>query len=186
MHNSGLPMVSFAAIQDEQGSIDNFIELTNSMTEKADLVIWPEEAVPHDVSKFPYERSMLQDLVKQRNCVLVLGTQQKGEGKAWWNTALTLDATGELGRHYKVHPVHLFNDGTPGTEAKPVTTKLGRIGTPICFDCDYQDVVRHMTLNGADFFAVPSMDPIPWGPDQRKKCTANCFASARLKMVVRW
>ena len=168
LRNRGMPTVAFAAVQDEHGSIDNFISLTNTVTDKADLILWPEEAVPHDLAQFPYEQSLLRDLVKHRNCVLVLGTRQKGAGKAWWNTGLTLDSTGELGRHYKVHPVHLFDDGTPGTTAIPVTTRLGKIGTPICFDCDYEGVVRQMTRNGAEFFAVPSMDPISWGPVQRQ------------------
>ncbi|MDB6117793.1 MAG: lnt [Verrucomicrobiaceae bacterium] len=168
MLNRGLPKITFAAIQHEQGSIDAFIEQTQALATPVDLVIWPEESVPYDVLPPADEWPRLVDLAKQKNCVLVLGTQQRGSGKAWWNTALTLDASGELGRHYKMHPVHLFNDGTPGTEAKPVATRLGKIGTPICFDCDYQDVVRKMTLAGAEFFAVPSMDPIAWGPDQRQ------------------
>ena len=159
MLNDSLRIVSFAAIQDEQGALENFMSQTKALAGKPDLVIWPEEALPNDLARLPYDRELLSDLVKQKDCVLVLGTQQKDAGKAWHNTALTLDASGELGRHYKVHPVHLFNDGTPGTEAKPVATRLGNIGTPICFDCDYDDVVRHMTRNGADFFAVPSMDP---------------------------
>jgi len=49
---------------------------------------------------------------------------------------------------------------------KAIDTPLGRMGTPVCFDCDFQDVVRHMTLDGAEFFAVPSMDAAHWGEKQ--------------------
>ncbi len=166
--DGGLPAISFAAIQDEHGSLENFMTLTKDLSGKPDLIIWPEEAVPNDLARLPYDHELLLDLVKQKDCVLVLGTQEKGAGRAWRNTALTLDPSGERGRHYKMHPVHLFNDGTPGTEARPVPTRLGKIGTPICFDCDYEDVVRRMTRNGAAFFAVPSMDPIAWGPEERQ------------------
>jgi apolipoprotein N-acyltransferase len=71
-----------------------------------------------------------------------------------------------LGEHYKNHPVHLFDDGTPSKIALPVKTPLGVIGTPICFDNDYQGVVRKMTAAGAEFFAVPSMDGESWGAKQ--------------------
>jgi len=162
-----LPTVSFAAIQSESGWLHQFSETTEALKDKPDLVIWPEESLPYDIVKAAKDWARLESLVKKQQCVLVMGTQQGGEGKAWFNTALTLDETGILGRHFKNHPVHLFNDGTPGTEAHPVATRIGKIGTPICFDCDYQDVVRRMTLEGADFFAVPSMDPVRWGPLQR-------------------
>ena len=160
--------IAFAAVQAEHGSFPDFVATTKALTEPHDLILWPEEALPYDVARSKHDWPLLLDLAKQKNCVIVTGTQQQGQGKAWWNTALTIDPSGELGRHYKIHTVHLFDDGTPGTEAKPVQTKLGKIGTPICFDCDHQDVVRRITANGADFFAVPSMDPIPWGPVQRQ------------------
>ena len=165
--NKGLKMVSFAAIQSESGSLGHFYQATESLASKPDLVVWPEESMPYDILKAKQDWALLQDLVKKTHCVLVAGTQQGDRHKGWFNTALTLDETGILGRHFKNHPVHLFNDGTPGTEAHPVATRIGKIGTPICFDCDYQDVVRRMTLEGADFFAVPSMDPVQWGPLQR-------------------
>ncbi len=166
--NDQLRHITFAAIQAEHGSFPDFVATTKALSEPHDLILWPEEALPYDVARSKHDWPLLLDLAKQKNCVLVTGTQQQGKGTAWWNTSLTIDPTGELGRHYKIHTVHLFDDGTPGTEAKPVQTKLGKIGTPICFDCDHQDVVRRMTVNGADFFAVPSMDPIPWGPVQRQ------------------
>ncbi len=185
--NIYLPGVTFAAIQSESGSLGRFYEATDALKEKPQLVIWPEESLPYDIVKAKKDWALLEELVKKTGCVLVLGTQQGGQGKAWFNTALTLDGAGILGRHFKVHPVHLFDDGTPGTEAHPVTTPLGKIGTPICFDCDYQDVTRRMTLEGVDFFAVPSMDPIAWGPIQRVQHSAlfriRCAENGRAMVV---
>ena len=71
-----------------------------------------------------------------------------------------------LGKHGKHHTVHLFDDGETGPTMKAIDTPLGRMGTPVCFDCDFQDVVRQMTLDGAEFFAVPSMDAAYWGEKQ--------------------
>ena len=156
------PNISVAAMQSEASSFDWFESKTRGLKEKVDLVIWPEQALPFDVMKSEEGWPRLQAIAKDTGSVLVLGTQQRGQGKEWFNTALTLDASGKLGTHVKNHPVHFFNDGTPGKTALPVTTPLGKVGTPICFDCDYQDVVRKMTLAGAEFFAVPSMDAESW------------------------
>jgi predicted amidohydrolase len=38
----------------------------------------------------------------------------------------------------------------------------GKVGTPICFDCDYEGVVRKMTAAGAECFLVPLMDAESW------------------------
>ena len=167
--NKPLRKVTFAAIQSESGSLGRFYEQTEALNPKPQLVIWPEESLPYDVEKSKLDWPMLNELIKKQGCTLVLGTQQTIPKGGWYNTALTLDETGLLGIHHKIHTVHLFDDGTPGTTATPVATKLGRIGTPICFDNDSEDVVRHMTAAGAEFFAVPSMDPMNWGPIQREQ-----------------
>jgi apolipoprotein N-acyltransferase len=113
---------------------------------------------------------LLQKICKERGTTLVVGTQTTPKGgKQWFNTALTLNENGISGEHHKVHPVHLFNDGTPGTTRLPVKSTLGVMGTPICFDCDYQDVVRRMTAAGAEFFAVPSMDAVSWSERQHRQ-----------------
>jgi len=65
-----------------------------------------------------------------------------------------------------VHAVHLFDDGTPGREAGVIPTAFGNAGTPICFDCDYEGVVRRMTAAGADFIISPVMDATSWSARQ--------------------
>lgn len=156
------PTIPVAALQSEKSSFDWFVATTRQLYPPADLVLWPEEALPYDVSRSNQDWPKLLGLARAINGILVLGTQQAGSGTAWFNTAMTLGPAGKLGTHFKNHPVHFFNDGTPGTTAVPVTTALGKIGTPVCFDCDYQGVVRRMTLAGAEFFAVPSMDAEDW------------------------
>lgn len=158
--------IPVAALQSESGSFDWFESRTRALTTGPGLVLWPEEALPYDVVKSKHDWPKLLSLAKDIGSVIVLGTQQTGEGKAWFNTALTLDPTGKLGTHFKNHPVHFFDDGTPGTTALPILTPLGRVGTPVCFDCDHQGVVRRMTLAGAEMFAVPSMDVAAWSLKQ--------------------
>ena len=65
-----------------------------------------------------------------------------------------------------MRPVHFFDDGVPGKSFQPIPTRLGAMGVAICFDCDYTEVMRKMTLQGAEFFAVPSFDAVGWSERQ--------------------
>ena len=151
------------AVQNEVTDMGIYIRLTREAGGDHDLIIWPEHAVSSDVRRVPRAWQKLTELTKEKDAVLVMGVHTPaGDGK-WYNTALTLNAGGELGTHHKNHPVHFFDDGVAHDGASAIESPLGKIGTSICFDNDYQDVVRRMVADGAEFLAVPSMDAIHWG-----------------------
>ena len=159
--------VNILAVQNEDFILERYLELTEEadLKVKPDIIIWPEYALSYDVRKQPQDMAKLQLLVQKQGVTLVVGTQTefgKNPGE-WYNTALTLDQSGVLGEHYKNNTVHFFDDGVAGKEAKSVQTAHGKLGTPICFDCDYQDVIRRMVSDGAELITVPSMDGIHWG-----------------------
>lgn len=171
---SGMPhqinadaLVKVTAVQAEGAATETYITLANNTPDDTQLVVWPENTIPIDVRNVAKdELAKVQAFASKRKALVVFGTQTRLEGPKWQNTALTVDGTKVLGAHVKNHPVHLFDDGEPGTTALPIITSLGKIGTPICFDCDFHDVVRKMTLAGAEFFAVPSMDAASWSARQ--------------------
>ncbi len=162
--------VRVAAVQSELMDIDNYISLTRSVTsterEGFDIILWPENAIFYDVRRDQRQWDQLLGLAEETDAILVVGTQTLRDDGDWHNTALTLTKDGVAGEHYKNHTVHFFDDGVAGTEAKAVTTPRWKIGTPICFDCDYQDVIRRMVADGAEFLTIPSMDAIRWGEKQ--------------------
>ena len=156
-----------AAVQLENTTMDKYMAATRALPPEIRYVVWPEYALPYDIRKNEREWRQLVDLCAERDITLTVGTQSHAaDGESWRNIALTLDASGALGEHNKIHTVHMFADGTPGTEAKPVTTAHGRVGTPICFDCDYEGVIRRMTAAGAQFIAAPVMDAKSWSARQ--------------------
>ena len=157
------PGIRITGIQAEAVAPEEYLSLTEASAQKSDLVIWPEYSVPFDLRKSTRLFQRVAEVSSARDLTLVIGTQTDLGGGIWSNSALTLKGTEVLGQHDKVHTVHLFADGQPGKTALPVTTALGKIGTPICFDCDFQDIVRPMTSAGAEFFAVPIMDAESWG-----------------------
>jgi apolipoprotein N-acyltransferase len=154
-------------VQSEECMPARYLELTQETGFRDGYVVWPEYAVPYDIILYGEpELPAIQRWVAEQNVVLTLGTQQKLDGDRHYNLALTLGPGGILGKHAKCHPVHFMNDGIPGTRAEPVATRFGKVGTPICFDCDFTETIRRMTVHGAEWFAVPSMDAVNWGKTQ--------------------
>jgi apolipoprotein N-acyltransferase len=159
--------ISVAGLQLEGVSLDAYLTGTRQLPPAIRHVVWPEYALPFDLRANKRDLEIVRTLCQDRGITLTLGTQVRpGGGDAWRNIALTLDPTGVLGEHTKVHTVHFFDDGTPGTTALPVQTTHGKVGTPICFDCDYEGVVRRMTTAGAEMFVVPTMDAESWSARQ--------------------
>lgn len=155
--------IRMAGLQFESVSIDHFHDTTRRLPPGIQHVVWPEYAVPYDVRASRRDWAALQGLCKERGIALTLGTQTRSQdGSGWHNTALTLDATGVLGEHHKVHTVHFFDDGIPGKTALPVQTSMAKAGSIICFDGDYEGIVRRMTAAGAEVFLVPLMDAESW------------------------
>ena len=152
-----------AGLQFEDSQLSEFLAATRNLPEGIQHVVWPEYAIPYDIRHDRHDWPLVQQLCKERCITLTLGTQaHPPNGKGWHNIALTLDPSGVRGEHNKNHTVHLFGDGIAGTTATPILTEHGRIGTPICFDCDFADVARRMTAAGAEAFIVPSMDAKSW------------------------
>jgi apolipoprotein N-acyltransferase len=155
--------VPVAGLQLEGVSLNPYLEGTRALPPGVKHVVWPEYAAPYDIRAHAGDWRLLQTLCQELQITLTLGTQARnGNDDQWRNIALTLDPSGVLGEHTKVHTVHFFDDGTPGTTALPVATSRGKVGTPICFDCDYEGVVRRMTAAGAEWLAAPTMDAEKW------------------------
>ena len=162
--------VKVAGLQFESVSLDKFLTGTRSLPAGIQYAVWPEYAVPFDIRANKRDWNLIQTLCRERDITLTLGTQSRPNGgDVWRNIALTLDPTGVLGEHTKVHIVHFFDDGTPGKTSLPVQSAHGKIGTPICFDCDYEGIVRRMTAAGAEMFVVPTMDAESWTARQHNQ-----------------
>jgi len=159
--------VRVAGLQLEGVSLNEYLAGTRDMPAGIDHVVWPEYSVPFDIRENKRDWKIVTDLCREKDITLTFGTQaRKKDSEEWRNIALTIDSTGALGEHTKVHTVHFFNDGTPGQSATPVETPFGKVGTPICFDCDYEGVVRKMTAAGAEYLVVPTMDAESWSARQ--------------------
>ena len=159
--------VPVLGLQFENVSLDVYLAGTRAMPDRACHVVWPEYSVPFDIRANERDWKLVADLCREKGITLTFGTQSRPlGGDGWRNIALTMDGSGFLGQHNKVHTVHLFDDGIAGETALPVTTAHGKVGTPICFDADYEGIVRKMTAAGAEYIVVPTMDAESWGSSQ--------------------
>ena len=156
--------VRVALIQDESANLKKLREVSLPILEEVDVVVWPEYSLG-DVDE--EDLKVAQEMAGENRLFVASGMEQRAGVEG--NTAITVSKEGILGRHVKNHPVHFFSDGVTGTKAEVVKTAFGRVGTPICFDCDHQDVVRRMSGNGAEFFLIPSLDAKNWSSRQHKQ-----------------
>jgi apolipoprotein N-acyltransferase len=159
------PQIPIALVQAEAAPLRWLTRATPET--KGRVIVWPELSVTDRIEQGSDGLDSLRQFQEKHQGVHVFGTM-RSTATSWQNTALTMQRGQLLGSHVKNHTVHLMNDGQRGDTQQPITTEHGKIGTPICFDCDHQDVVRKMTLAGAEFFAVPSLDPARWGVEQHE------------------
>ncbi len=160
------PGIPVLAVQSEHCDFYRYLELSKGYPFSNGIILWPEYATVFELETDAIAYAKARGLAAARNATLILGTQEAAGKDAHYNRALTLEAKGPVGSHRKNHPVPFMNDGLPGTATVPAATRCGRIGTPICFDCDYTDTPRRFTAAGAEAFAVPSMDAAGWSARQ--------------------
>ncbi|OYV06640.1 MAG: hypothetical protein CFE26_05215 [Verrucomicrobiales bacterium VVV1] len=162
------PGIPVMALQSERVDFESYLQTSKDRSFHEGVILWPEYSAPFEIKDSPpdgnppRERANLHQLVHDNHAVLVFGTMKDLPAGKHFNVARTLDESGDLGLHAKNRPVHFMNDGEPGQTAEPVATRFGKLGTPICFDCDYTEIIRRMVANGAEAFTVPIMDANTW------------------------
>ncbi len=176
-------LVVVAVVQDEKIDLSVHERLSREMTGSRsasvangattakgapDFVVWPEYGVELTPSWRKEATDRMGRLAQELRTTLVAGCMTFvgiNAKKKFENHTLVFGPDGQInGRYTKMHPVQ-FIEGLmiQGTDATVIRTEKGVIGTPICYDMDYTDVVRKLSLNGAQLFLTPIMDPLIWG-----------------------
>jgi predicted amidohydrolase/CubicO group peptidase (beta-lactamase class C family) len=106
--------------------------------------------------------AFLGELARRHGVHIVAGTYER-DGPAVYNTAVLLDAAGELlGKYRKVClPREEIEGGiTPGVSLPVFDTKFGRVGIMICWDVFFPEPARELARQGAEVIFLPI-----WGGD---------------------
>jgi predicted amidohydrolase len=149
----------------------------------ADLFVLPElflcgyqladvEAVAIDADGA--EVDALREAARRADAGLIVGAAERvGGGVA--NSAICLDRAGDLAGVYR--KTHLFGAErdvyVAGDELAPVELCGRTVGPMICFDMEFPEVARSLTLAGAELLVTISANPVEFAVDH------DVFARAR-------
>lgn len=185
---------------------NHHLDLTQQAYAKgARLIIWPEFTVPLCFSCSESLQRRFKDIllrfVKEKNCTLLLGTNEEtgppGQ-KIYHNTALCLSPDHSVTYYYKMHLVpfgeytpykniflfiekmtHAIGDITPGTYHSLHNFRGHRFGSPICYEIIFPNLVRKFAKKGANFLVTITND----GWYGKSSAPYQHFAMAALRAV---
>jgi predicted amidohydrolase len=92
-------------------------------------------------------------------------------------TSLFIDSDGSIRGRYR--KTHLYADEkqlfTPGDTLEPFETSFGKVGMMICYDLEFPEVSRRLTLAGAELLIVATANMTPFADQQAVYVRARAF-----------
>ncbi|GCE15754.1 carbon-nitrogen hydrolase family protein [Tengunoibacter tsumagoiensis] len=138
--------------QSLQGYLQNIAELRMESLEYQYAHAEPVPAGP--------STQLLVREAQQRNLYIIWGmTEVDGEDgpDVLYNTAVLVGPEGYIGKYRKVHqPLDELHIYWPGNEWPIFETRLGRLGLLICYDKQFPEAARELTLRGAQVLVMPT------------------------------
>ena len=146
--------------------------------EPPDIAVWPENALDDDPVRDRRLGHRVTQAIRRVGAPTLIGAIPRGPGGRFYNQILLYSGDGRvLGRYTKIHlvpfgeyiPFHgLFGwtqryrqqarELTPGTAVRLFDVAGVRVGTPICFENAYPDLVRRFVRAGANVIVVATND----------------------------
>ena len=172
--------VKIAAVQMDPKIMGNRVNLDkilreakNAASNNVDLIVFPEcaltgyvfasreEAIPFMETIPGPSTHELVACCKELGVHIIIGLLEIDADRCF-NTAIIVAPQGLIGKYRKIHLPFLGIDRfvDPGDQAFQVyPTPIGNIGLHICYDCNFPESARVMTLAGADILALPTNWP---------------------------
>ncbi|MBF0455258.1 MAG: apolipoprotein N-acyltransferase [Magnetococcales bacterium] len=150
-----------------------YIDLSRSLSEPVDLVVWPETAVAFFLQGSPKAMEEISQLSQHLGAPLLTGgpMADKEQDGSWlfYNSAILLDESGNQDRRYNKHHLVPFgeyipfreympdsitkvtegtSDFTPGPGPVPLAWGQGAIGMLICYEVIFPHEVRQLATTG--------------------------------------
>jgi N-carbamoylputrescine amidase len=196
-------MVKIAGIQmsccrDKRKNLEKAIRLASLAGEKGGNIICFQELAnthwfPTDINPENFKLAdevpgpttePLQELASKLKAVIILPLFEKNPGGSYFNTAVIIDATGEIiGKYRKVHipQIPLWEEKAyfqPGDLGFPVfPTRYGQVGVQICWDNFFPEGSRILALKGAQIIFSPTAAAFDSQAKWEKVICANAATS---------
>lgn len=161
-----------------------YADLTRqAAAEGAELVLWPETVLPYSLNHRADIKAFLSGLAKECNVTLVVGSFYRVEIGEEYNALYFIDPDGTFREEYyaKRHLVpfgeyvpmeeliktlipplaelsDLGGSLTAGKNTVIMESEIGALGSLICFDSIYEQLVLDSARDGAELFLVSSND----------------------------
>lgn len=114
---------------------------------------------------------------------VVLGAPVESDGTRY-NAAVVLDEGEHIGTYHKAH---LYRNEESvfeqGSELPVFETSAGTLGLQICYDVEFPEVSRRLTLAGADLLVTPLANMRPFQHDQSIYGAARALENIRPHVV---
>lgn len=150
----------------------------------SDFVILPEMFnCPYDNKYFPIfaetypgeSTDLLSRLAKELGVYIIGGSVPEKDGDAVYNTSYSYDRQGKLiGKHRKMHLFDIDVEGGVRFKESDVLgygegvtvfdTEYCKVGVAICYDMRFPELMRLMSLAGAEVIIVPAAFNMTTGP----------------------
>lgn len=149
----------------------------------AELVVWPETALPYDLGYDGYRRDFVCELAKECGVTLIVGAFCYDDEDNNYNALFLVEPDGTFREEFyaKRHLVPfgeyvpmrnvimtlipplaelsaLDSDVTPGEGSALFDTPWGKLGSLICFDSIYEQLTRESVRDGAGLMIISSND----------------------------
>lgn len=158
--------VQVGAVDDNRGLVRSLAD--QALTAGSDLVVFPELAVSGYTTDRALVREvaepldgptvgMLTELTARRGGLVATGLCER-DGDVFYNSVVVVGRDGPV-LHYR--KLHLFDEEhdvyAPGDLGLPVAdTDWGRLGACVCYDLRFVEVLRVLSLRGADLVVAPA------------------------------
>lgn len=166
-------------------TVDIYKDLTEKAAEEgADVIVWPETALPYELLHDDELCDFLSDLAKENEIIIIVSAFTEDEESGMLeNSMVEVKSDGSFGENIysKQHLVPfgefvpmrdfisfvfpplsdigmLSNDLLEGEESVVIQSNKGKIGCGICFDSIYETTILESVRNGAQFIAIATND----------------------------
>jgi predicted amidohydrolase len=158
--------VQVGAVDDNRGLVRSLAD--QALTAGSDLVVFPELAVSGYTTDRGLVREvaepldgptvgMLTELTARRGGLVATGLCER-DGDVFYNSVVVVGRDGPVLHYRKLHLFDEENDVyAPGDLGLPVAdTDWGRLGACVCYDLRFVEVLRVLSLRGADLVVAPA------------------------------
>jgi N-carbamoylputrescine amidase len=158
--------VQVGAVDDNRGLVRTLAD--QALTAGSDLVVFPELAVSGYTTDRALVREvaepldgptvgMLTELTARRGGLVATGLCER-DGDVFYNSVVVVGRDGPVLHYRKLHLFDEENDVyAPGDLGLPVAdTDWGRLGACVCYDLRFVEVLRVLSLRGADLVVAPA------------------------------